>query len=386
MKKYTIFCLFLLTLCVMPYIFQNDVYAELTGYTINITSQIANDDSGQYIDTDKFNSATNTFTADYSDFIETGSISFVGSAVASEETTVVPAFTYEWKNSAGDVLTNSANLVLYKNASTTAQSLILIGETKYVFTITNTTDNSSEQKVITVKITDSNNACDLHMFLPTVPAEVTNASSELKFSAKLPIVNGSAINWYLKTPNGTAYNLVQSNSEEYLFRPSAVVNNKNGFGTYKVMAIGYNKNTKSYYYSTDYEIIGTEATKNLVTSDYTIAVRVIDNTRANIEAYEYSLTNSSNLNCENIVWYINNIKYATGSTFIYEPSDTDAYKVVAKYKRTDGTITEIATHRQEPNATGTEQLIIYIVVAVAILSAIFAVSIIVTNKKRDVVW
>ncbi len=386
MKKYTIFCLFLLILCLSPCIFQNDVYAELEGYTINISSQIANDSSGQYVDTDKFNSATSTFTADYSDFIETGSISFIGSATASEETTTTPTFTYEWKNSAGDLLTNSSNLVLYKKATTTDQSLILIGETKYVFTIKNATDNTSEQKVITVKITDSNNTCDLHMFLPTIPAEVTNASSDLKFSAKLPIVNGSAINWYLKMPNGTAYNSVQSNSEKYTFRPSELVNNKNGFGIYKIMAIGYNKNTKSYYYSTEYEILGTEATKNLITSDYTIAVRVIDNTRANVEAYEYSLTNSSNLNCENIVWYINNIKYATGSAFIYEPSDTDAYKVVAKYKKTDGTITEIATHRQEPNATGTEQLIIYILVAVAVLSAIFATSIIVTNKKRDVVW
>lgn len=386
MKKYAIFCLFSLILCVSPFILQNKVYAELVGYTINISSQIANDNSGQYVDTDKFNSATNTFTADYSYFIETGSISFIGSATASEETTTQPSFTYEWKNSAGDLLTNSSNLVLYKNATTTAQSLILIGETKYVFTIKNTADNSSEQKVITVKITDSSNTCDLHMFIPTIPAEVSNASSELKFSAKLPIVNGSVVNWYLKTPNGSAYNLVQANSEEYSFLPSELVNNKNGFGTYKIMAIGYNKNTKTYYYSTDYEITGTEATKNLVTSDYTIAVRVIDNTRANVEAYEYSLTNSSNLNCENIVWYINNIKYATGGTFIYEPSDTDAYKVVAKYKKTDGTITEIATHRQEPNATGTEQLIIYIAVAVAVLSAIFATSIIITNKKRDVVW
>ena len=75
MKKYAIFCLFSLILCVSPFILQNKVYAELVGYTINISSQIANDNSGQYVDTDKFNSATNTFTADYSDFIETGSIS-----------------------------------------------------------------------------------------------------------------------------------------------------------------------------------------------------------------------------------------------------------------------------------------------------------------------
>ena len=123
--------------------------------------------------------------------------------------------------------------------------------------------------------------------------------------AKLPIANGSTVNWYLKTPNSAEYNIVKSNVDAYMFVCDSIINNTNGFGIYKLMAIAYNKNTKQYYYSKVFEINGAETTKNIVQTEYSIITKKVDNTKANIEAFYYTLSNSTNLNEANIFWYIN---------------------------------------------------------------------------------
>lgn len=385
MKKLHFFAIFLLIATVFTFCPKQIAYGELNGYTINIFAQFATDSSSNYSDCENFDAITKTLSDDYSSFGTDGSIIFTGQAVATGEENS-STLAYEWKTSSGEVLTNSSSLILYKKAQTQEQPLIMIGETKYVLTITNSQDSSYSQIVVTTKITDTSSSCKLLTYAPTIPAEVNSSSDNLSFSAKLPIVNGSVINWYLKTPNSSSFNLVKSNVENYVFTTSSIVNNLNGFGTYKLMAIAYNKNTKNYYYSETFKINGAETAKTVIQTDYTINIKKVDNTKANIEAFHYTLNNSANLNEENIFWYINSTRMHTGASFTYEPLNTEAYKIIAKYQKADGTLIELSNIKQEPATTGTYILIIYIGIAVVILSAILATSIIITNKKRDVVW
>jgi len=385
MKKLHFFAIFLLIATVFTFCPKQIAYGELSGYTINIFAKVATSQSGNYTDSENFNAVTNTLSDDYSSFGTDGSIIFTGQAVATGEENS-STLAYEWKTSSGEVLTNSSSLILYKKAQTQEQPLIMIGETKYVLTITNSQDSSYSQIVVTTKITDTSSTCQLLTYTPTIPAEVNSLSDNLSFSAKLPIVNGTTINWYLKTPNSSSFNIVKSNVENYVFTTSSIINNANGFGTYKLMAIAYNKNTKNSYYSKTIEINGVETAKTIVQSDYTINVKKVDNTKANIEAFYYTLSNSTNLNEQNIFWYINSTRMHSGSSFTYEPLNTDAYKIIVKYQKADGTLIELSNLKQEPATTGTYILIIYIGVAVVILSTILAISIIITNKKRDVVW
>lgn len=384
MKKMHFFAIFLLIATIFTFCPKQIAYGELNGYTINVFAQFATGSSGNYSDCENFNAVTNTLLEDYSTFGTNGSLIFTGQAVANGKANSTLA--YEWKTPSGAVLTNSSSLILYKNAENPEQPLIMIGETKYVLTITNTQDNSFSQIVVTTKITDTSSTCQLLTYTPTIPAEVNSLSDNLSFSAKLPIVNGTTINWYLKTPNSSSFNIVKSNVENYVFTTSSIINNANGFGTYKLMAIAYNKNTKNSYYSKTIEINGVETAKTIVQADYTINVKKVDNTKANIEAFYYTLSNSTNLNEQNIFWYINSTRMHSGSSFTYEPLNTDAYKIIVKYQKADGTLIELSNLKQEPATTGTYILIIYIGVAVVILSTILAISIIITNKKRDVVW
>lgn len=385
MKKIVFFCLFLLTIAISIPAMPQKASADIAGYSISFSAKIYNDSTGQYLDASGFNSATSVFTADYSDFLGNSSITFTGKEVPSDQNPSSKTFVYKWQSATGKVVSHSANLTLYKTSNWFDTQLISFGETRYKLTITDEQGNTLE-KAISVRITDNLNACKLFTYDPIIPAEVNSLSEPLEFSAKLPIVNGTSINWYVKKPNSANYILAETNKEQFVFDPAVMVNNQNGFGEYQVLAIAQNKNTKKYYYSKTYFINAVEKATSINQEEYKIISKVINNTKAKIEAFKYSIQNSENLNVENIYWYLNDVRVATGETFTYEPTTTDVYKIIAKYKKSDNAIVEIGTHRETPNATGTLELILVLLACGVVLSAIFATSIIVTNKKRDVIW
>lgn len=385
MKKIVFFCLFLLSFAILMPIFPQHAAADISGYSINFTAKSYNSNTGEYLDAEGFNPATSVFAADYSDIANAGSITFIGKEVAIGEEATSKTFTYKWQSASGQIMSNSSNLTLYKTATEYDTPLIAVGETRYKLTITDESNNILE-KAISVRITDTYNSCSLCTFDPIIPAEINSSSTPLVFGAKLPIVNGTSINWYLKTSKSTNYVLMAANKEQFVLDPSSTINNQNGFGTYQIIAIAYNKNTKQYYYSKTYSLNTIERSTSIDQSQFKIVSNVVNNTKAKIEAFSYSIENSENLNVENIIWYLNDIRVGTGETFTYEPTTTDAYKISAKYKKSDNAIVEIGTLREVPGATGTLELILWILAGVAVLSAIFAASIIITNKKRDVVW
>lgn len=385
MKKILIFSLFLLSLVFCSVPATSSANAEIAGFSASISAKVANSSANQFTETDKFSTLTNTFNADYAYFIDSGAICFSASLTPDGDNNASIMPVYEWKTSSGTIVSTSSDLVLKKTISSPTDPMIIIGESRYVCTITNLADGSFEEVGVTVKITDSN-TCKMQTFSSNIPESVTKLNSILSFFAKLPIASGTTINWYLKTPNSTEFSLVLSNSETFDFEPASLINAQNGYGKYQIMAIGNNKNTNQYYYGKIYSIFGTTPNPDFAETKYNISSKIVENTKANIEAFKYTLTNIQNLNPDQIYWYINNTRMSSGTTFTYEPQATDAYKIIAKYKNDDGTIIELDTIKQEPKVTGTYILFIYIGAGVLALTIIFSISIIVTNKKRDVVW
>lgn len=385
MKKRVIFCLFLLTLCIASFKLPSMAFAEIDESTIILSAKTATSYGEDYVDNGAFNSETSTYTSDLEVFGNDGSI-LLSVAVGTDG---IGAYTYQWKNSNGFVLSNSAELILHKKIESMSNEPIMVGDSTYTVTIINS-DGESAEKSILVRISDNKLLSTIQSFaINEIPESITNSSSALSFYAKLPVVSGVTTTWQIKTPNATSYRDIAT-TEKFTFDPSQMLTPENGYGEYRLFAIAHDSKTSKTYYSKTFTINASAPELGANTSAYTISSTVVDNSKANIEAFKFTLSTTANLNVDNIYWYVSEndvlVKTSTGDFFVYEPTTTDAFKVVAKYKTPSNNLIELASYRGSPQVTGTHILIIYIVVAVAVLSIILAISIKITNKKRDVVW
>ena len=390
MKKIAIFSVFLLILSFSVLIFPNSTYAKIDNYTISITCDV------QGALSDSYTFSANKFTADYSIFADNGSITFTASAVSNLENPEDDQIEYQWLNSDKKVISESENLILYKSISAlnldgqiiqtdyrTTQSNY---QSVYVLVVLNKTKNQKDEILVSVSISDENKLLEMQSLSSNIPATVYNQSEDISFYAIVPTLANNEVNWFIKYPNSTSFELMASGNK-CVFSPSALINPKIGYGEFKVIAIC--KTSSKTFYSKTYTI-NSQPSAFVYDGPGSIAIlnTKIENSKAKIEAFVYSLSKTTNMDYSNIYWYINGESVAVGDSFVYEPTSTDKYKVSVKYKDPNtGVLSEILdSHDEAPQTTDTHILILAILACVAVLSGILAISIVVTNKKRDVVW
>ncbi len=232
-------------------------------------------------------------------------------------------------------------------------------------------------------------------------AESENQYSLLKSTSNITItasINatpqpdiGNGFMWHLKTPNSASYVKVfegdgtkENNGSTYTFEPSTIVSSENGFGAYKLFVSAKTSASVITSKVLCFNVDAGNLDEN--TSKYTISKQTINNSKAEVEAFTFSLNNAKEdwLDYTKIVWFVNGTKIAVGKSFAYEPETTESFRLEVKYQT--GNLISIASINVKPNSTGTLKLVLVIAGVVVVLSAIFAITLKSLNKKRDVVW
>lgn len=378
MKKIPFFSLFLLIFSFLVVFFNAPTHAEIEGYEFSVKCEIYSPLNSDYIASENFNQQTNTLTCDYADIETNGNILFSINNYNSQHQE--GQFSYIWKTTSGDTISSSNELIIYKNLLSNNPNAPIIkhGETRYVLTVKETQTGNTKDIVVRLVITDTTSSVKMQTVSTEIPAHVTDTNANITFQATIPTLQKNNIVWYLKAPNQTTFKPI-SNGNTYIFAPSETINFKNGYGVYKIMAIGTTANQT--YYSKTYLINGEAQVITIGEGIYNIKVNKVTNTKTSIQAFKYSINNPENMITDNICWYVNGIKIANGESFVYEPTTTDEYKVVAKYNGQ-----QLASVIEVPEPTNTYVLFIIIGVGVLILTIILISSIKISNKKRDVVW
>ena len=389
MKKITIFSIFLLILSFSAILFPEQTYAKIDNYTISINCQVQNFSSNEYT----FNA--NKFVADYSIIKEDGFISFTASAINNIEGEQKDVIEYQWLNSERKVISDNQNLKLYKSLSQLDLDRQIIKtnftnkqtsrESIYVLVVVNKTKNQKDEIPVTVSITDTNNELKMQTLSSDIPEKVYSHSEDIDFYAIMPTVATNEISWFVKQPGSTSYEL-KATGNMFTFSPTKMIDPNVADGEYKIVALC--KTTSKTYYSKVHTINASTLTfENPGLGAISILNAKVQNSRAKIEAFRYSLSNTENMNYSNIYWYVNGVRVASGASFVYEPITTEKYKVTVKYNDPIKGLSDILdSHDETPENTDTYILILAVIGAVIVLSGILAASIIVTNKKRDVVW
>lgn len=200
---------------------------------------------------------------------------------------------------------------------------------------------------------------------------------------------GNGFLWHLKTPNSTAYKKIYTVNKNnatgnVLENVNTYFSSENGFGEYKLFASAKTSAMVITSNVITFEVKAGELDlKNM--SKYSITKQVVNNSKAEVEAFSFLLNNAKNdwLDYGKIVWYVNGEKTAVGESFVYQPETTESFKLEVKYETSNTSIAEITI---KPNSTGTIKLLLIIAGVVVVLSGIFAISVKALNKKRDVVW
>lgn len=298
--------------------------------------------------------------------------------------------TYNWYvfNTETVVCSNPV-FTLKKDFSENLQEIIMLGEKKYTLKVSGTNFNKnvdfsidviddSSHEIILTKLNRSLETNDQGAYV------VTNKTSKFTIQALLAKSKvDCTINWYLKTPNSSTYDLMVINGD-FVVDPSKIITSENGFGTYKIYA---SAQSSSVLFTS--KIIYLEAVAGELSTDlakYTINKTVIKNSKTELEAFTFSLNNATEdgLDYNRIVWFLNSKKVAIGQNFSYEPTTSEAFVVSVQYQNAN--LVFLDETQTTPRTTGTLKFVLYISGVVALLSIIFAISVRRLNKKRDVVW
>jgi len=383
MKKLCIFLTIALTFSIFA-IFTPTV-SRAEGYTVGITAtaQHQSDTGNTNLPIDQ-----NRLEVDYSLYktinLEASLNGYNGEGV----------LTYVWKdttNNANLVVATQANLTLDKVLDQDLANLMRMGIKTYQVTISNEAENINISQTITLEITSQNGK----IILIESPKNLTTNSSgqyvinnntnNILISSKMATTNDSAIPvWYYKTPNSSTYNFFSEGSNCTII-PKDLISSKNGYGVYKFFACCQINN--NVYTSDTLEFVCNAGSAVDTEGHYSITSDIVPNSKAQVEAYAYTLKNAANdhLDFNKIIWFVEGEKVGAGETFTYEPTSNKEYSVSVKYQTADGFQT-LAVTTTKPASTGTVYLIIYILAGALVLFVIFIINVKRLNKKRDVVW
>ena len=369
MKKTYILLIFLLFFSVVALTNVKNAYADgPTTFDVVFTSN-----------KEGFNTINNTLTFDYAEL--TSGTSFV-TITASVNNHEIDEFDFEWKNESAEILSETEELQLDKT-NDDKKYLIMVGESKFTLTISPKNSTVKQQKIVVIKVTDNNEKCKMFISRDNSQTNINASTAEINISAILPITAKHTINWYVKTPISNTYSLALAKSSDFVFDPKVYITPDNGFGYYNIIATATDSKNKVYYSSTiKYNAVPERSDVDII---YEIVSQKAKNTRANVQATTYTLSSLKGLDPTYIFWYVNDVRMCSGAAMTYEPDKTDEYVVTAKYQQ--GTsLFVLATVTTKPLPTNIH---VYVLCGVGVLLAItgiFAASIIITNKKRDVVW
>ncbi len=404
MKKFAFFCCFLLIFGSFT-IFnlnKNNVHAETTnpleGFDIVFNVENLTPDSDPIV------LANNTASFNYSDVDSGSAIKISASLTQPAELQDSVAANFTWTQSEKTISQNN-HITLYKTITNKNQIPIVVGSTTYNVTATFTIASEPLTLNKTIKITASapanNTGATVQVFYETENNQptITKSSSTFKLYAIYPLNTTQTISWMYKSPNSAKYVFIGEPQENKgslsttAINPATLISEELGLGTYSFVACV--KVGGTYYYSEpinitasqDISIVGSSVFKE---NEICIIKSKATNSVAHIQATKFSIKNADKINADNIVWYVSvneeqPIRVARGSSFIYEPTSTNSYRVAAKYIE-ENTITTIDTLVVSPKATNTWVVFVVIGASIAVLSGILVFTIVKLNKKRDVVW
>lgn len=381
MKKINIFLLILMVFSCFVIFDNNTVFAE-NNYTIKITTNAVHN-------TEQTNLEKYEFEADYT---SNDIITFEAYVYNGEEIVSDIELTYTWydiTNRENPILLSTNNsLTLDKIYSDEGTHLIYVGEKSYQIKVSaQGLEDFSENLV--VNITDSTNQIIVTNLSKALGVNqsgqylITKSTQAFQVDALLSKLKvDSTINWFLKTPNSSSY-IMFAEGPTCPITPSSLISSKNGFGEYKLFA---GAQSSSILFTSPMITFKASAEELNPELTYSISSKTIDNTKAEVEAFTFTLENASTdgIDVSKIIWYINSQKYASGESFTYEPTNNESFVVEAKYQ--GASLTPLASLETTPKSTGTLKMILVIAGVIAILSTIFGISVKTLNKRRDVTW
>lgn len=369
MKKTYILLIFLLFFSTVMLVNTKNVYADgPTTFDITFTSNKPN-----------FNTINNTLTFDYGELGSSNAYVSVTAEISNHETN---EFDFEWKNESAEVVSTNNQLLLYKQNSN-KKITILVGESKFTLVVSLKNSTVKQQKIVVIKVTDNNDKCKMFLTSNNSQTNIDTSTPPIEISAFMPITAKHSINWYVKTPNSNTYKLATAKSATFSFDPGEYITGENGLGDYLIVATATDSKNKVYYSSAiKYNATPERSDVDII---YEIVSQKAKNTRANVQATTYTLNSTNGLDPTKIFWYVNDTRICSGESMTYEPDKTDEYTVTAKYQQGTNMFV-LATTMAKPLPTN---IYVYVLCGAGVLlaiTAIFAISIAVTNKKRDVVW
>jgi len=373
MKKiYILFAIFTLLMGVSFVFMQNKTVCAESPQDIVI---LAYDKNDHLFESNIF--ANNSFVLDYSAMEDDFVVTFKSNAVSGAA---------QWyKNNEAIPFKNEYLFTLYKNTNDASQ-LILVGDSKYSFSLTDESGTNSID--ISFRVTDTTDSRAL-LFTTNFPTtDITADSPKVTLSALLPTTKPHSTYFYLKTPNSNEFiKISKEPSDTCEFRPSEIINSSSGFGTYSFMAISTenisNSKVKTHYS----KVINYTASVGVIDMEQiSINQTVVKNTKARVEAFLFSLSGANNINTNLVYWYVGNTLMGTGADFIYESPSTEPYRITAKYAISSDNLQELDSVRVEPQTTGTGLLLLYVGIGVAFVSILFTITLVITNKRRDNAW
>ncbi len=387
MKKSVFFAIFLSILSFGAFFYSTKAHAEGQEYNITISAKM----NSTTLNEEYFNPQTNTLSINYSELssAENNTITLTADVTSINQDAPGTILSYEWK--LGDnILSTQSKLILNTKILKKDDNLLLIGESRYTLTIRDPNTNAEQQKLIKVVVKAQSSEYKVLTLKDGINNTVTRNSEPFSLHAYLPVATNHSIIWMIKLPNQVTYTTISEQSSVTI-NPKDLLSSQFNMCVLDFIAVAthgtntyYSEKISIQYVPKFYE----DTTPN--TTGYKIQKNEAENTKASIEATKFSIINGENLNCEHILWYVENTLVANGASFIYEPTTKETYVVKAKYFYTtaDGksNIAELDSVEITPKATNTWILFVSIGATVVVLSIILAISIIHTNKKRDVVW
>lgn len=328
----------------------------------------------------------------YADYTSNNTITFVATAFNGSEALANTDLTYSWydvTNKEHPVLLSSINtLTLDKTYTSDGAHLIYVGEKTYQIKVSGYGIEDFSVN-LSVFITDTTNQIivtslssplGVNQYGNYLISKSTNSFEVNAILSKLKV--DTTINWFLKAPNSSSYQLFAEGPTCPIL-PYSLISNTNGFGEYKLFA---GAQSSSILYTSPMIIFKATAGDLNENLTYNIVSKTINNTKAEVEAFTFTLENAitDGIDSSKIIWYVNNQKYATGESFTYEPTNNETFTVEAKYQ--SASLTSLATLETTPKSTGTLKIVLIVVGVVAFLSIIFAISVRTLNKRRDVIW
>lgn len=307
-----------------------------------------------------------------------------------------PAYEYEylWEILSFGISQNAKTLDLSKTDITKP------GDINCSFKITIKEDGSQDrllEKTLQLKITTSQS--------PKLNTKI-NGSSELKagsievsttLTSSLMVAENYVVVWYRKTPNSTSYIKI-STGDSYTVNIDNQAPNVYGYGEYSYIAVATTSTSNATYVSEPISItlIASEIEE---TAKYYIQKESAPNTKSDTEAFKLSLVSEDGspvyLNEKNIIWVVvgsntSESVIGTGLSTIFEPQLSGTYLIDVKitsseYPQGRSLLTE-GKLQLISNANSTLKILMYVGIAVGVMALGLVISIIITTKKRELIW